>query len=354
MVLPIANNREDILNVVVGYSILISDVDSNNTYRSEYLITGPGLSLSGENLFEIQDIEDRKIKISFIISKNKDSYDKMYKEEEINVLKSELDLVRKTLTDVQIRHDIEKMELIKRKEAELHNRLIDSQRSLRAINDEDDRVNITDNSIIGRTPVHNPHNRSLSHIENKNIFQDDNIRPDESIPNNNYRQNLNENINPNFYEKPIQNQNLNPMTINPNIQEKPMINPNIIEKANTNPEFHPKPITPKNKIIDKDNMNEFMNAYKPNRESFNDQDQEQMMQKFNDFMNKKQQQNTRYEQQEKRENEPKMIYDALNRDLNLRDKAELVSKGLLELDDRNANSLNYTFERELQNEIFAA
>jgi hypothetical protein len=34
--------------------------------------------------------------------------------------------------------------------------------------------------------------------KNKNIFQDDNIRPDESIPNNNYRQNLNENINSNL------------------------------------------------------------------------------------------------------------------------------------------------------------
>ncbi len=44
-------------------------------------------------------------------------------------------------------------------------------------------------------------------------------------------------------------------------------------------------------------------------------------------MNKKQQ-NTRYEQNEKPA-EPKMIYDALNRDMNLRDKAEIVSQGLL-------------------------
>ncbi len=69
------------LNVVIGYCIFVTDVDVNNNYRSEYLITGPGLSLSGENLFEILDIEDRKIKLSLIISKNKDSYDKMYKEE---------------------------------------------------------------------------------------------------------------------------------------------------------------------------------------------------------------------------------------------------------------------------------
>jgi hypothetical protein len=276
----------------------------------------------------------------------------MFKEEEINLLKSELDLVRKTLTDVQIRHDIDRMELIKKKEVELSNKLLDSQRSLRAINDEEDRVNITDNSILGRTP-----GKSL--IENRNLFQEDNLRTNESIPNNNFR--MNENINPNFYETKIQNQNLNQIQnqnlnqiqnqnlnqIRQNIQEKPKIVPNLNEPK-TNPEFYPKPnlISPKN--VNQNTVKEFMNTYQPNRQ-LNEEEHELMMQKFDDFINKKQQ-NTRYEQQEKKEHEPKMIYDALNRDLNMRDKAELVSQGLLELDDKNSISLNYTFEKELQDD----
>lgn len=348
MVLPRADNREDIMNIVVGYTVLVSDVDMNNNYRSEYLITGPGLSLNGENLFEIQDIEDKKIKISFIISKNKDSYDKMYKEEEINLLKSELDLVRKTLTDVQIRHDIERMELIKRKETELHNRLIDSQRSLRAIKDEiDDRVNIADNSIIiNQTPGHHPNNRSLSHIDNRPLFHEENIRANESVPMNNYRVNRNENIiNHNLQEKQLVN----------TIYEKPMLNPNIQDRPNTNPEFYPKNQTQKynnTQDIDREMLREFMSTQKNiNTNNAYDNDQDIMMEKFYEFMNKKQQQNNRYEQQDKREHDqPKVIYDALSRDLNMRDKAELISKGLLELDDKNPGALNYTFEKELQDD----
>lgn len=335
MILPTPNNREDILNIVIGYTIFVTDVDASNNYRSEYLITGPGLSLFGENLFEIQDVEDRKIKLSFIISKNKDSYDKMYKEEEINVLKSELDLVRKTLTDVQVRHDVEKMELIRRKEAELNNRLLDSQRSLRALNEEEDRVNMADNSILGKTPVHG-YNKSMTNIEPRNIFTEDNIKANESIPNNNYRQNLNENIiNPNISERQMSN------TVGLYIQEKQIINPNL-EKMNPNTENNNRPITPINKSRDNDDY-----IKKPTRQMSFEQDEEMMMQKFNEFMNKKQQQNTRYEQQDK---PPKMIYDALNRDMNLRDRAELVSQGLLELDERAMNSLNYTFEKELQDD----
>jgi hypothetical protein len=118
---------------------VVSDVDMENNYRSEYLLTGPGLTVYGENLYESHDNEDKKIKISYILSKNKDSINKLHKEKEIEELKSELEALKKSqMQGNKLMYDKEKENLIKKKEQELEERIRDSHRSLQALYDEND------------------------------------------------------------------------------------------------------------------------------------------------------------------------------------------------------------------------
>jgi len=151
------NNREDHLNLILGYAIAIpTKIGMNNKFKSLNLITGPGTTVYGESLMEALEPRDKHLKLNFILSKNKDSYDKTYKEKEIEDLKLQMNDLKKTMQEEytkqilneKLKFDREREDMLKRKEIELHemeSRLRESQRSLRAIYDKDDHNKEYDN-----------------------------------------------------------------------------------------------------------------------------------------------------------------------------------------------------------------
>lgn len=113
-------------------------------------MTGPGTTVYGESLFDGLESKDKLIRLNFILSKNKDSYDKTYKEKEIEKLKYQMvDLKKgmqeeytKQLLNEKLKFDKERDEMLKQKELELEemeSRLKESQRSLKAVYNLEDR-----------------------------------------------------------------------------------------------------------------------------------------------------------------------------------------------------------------------
>lgn len=148
--MPILNNREDNLNLIIGYAIAVpKKIGMDNKYKSINLITGPGNTVYGENLLETLEQKDKSLKFNYILSKNKDTYDKTYKEKEIEILKIEMSGLQKTmqeeytkqLLNEKLKFDKERDEMLKRKQMELEemeSRLRESQRSLKIVYDKDD------------------------------------------------------------------------------------------------------------------------------------------------------------------------------------------------------------------------
>lgn len=145
------NNREDNLNLIIGYAIAIpKKIGMDNKYKTVNLITGPGCTVYGENLLETLEPKDKYLKLNFILSKNKDTYDKTYKEKEIERLKKDMvDLKKnmqeeytKQILNEKLKFDKEREDMLKRKELELHemeSRLRESQRSLKMVYDKEDQ-----------------------------------------------------------------------------------------------------------------------------------------------------------------------------------------------------------------------
>jgi hypothetical protein len=109
------------------------------------MFTGPGETIYGEQLYEPLDADDKVIKVTFIISKNKDSYDKTFREKEIEEIKWQMESMKKSMVDeynkMLTHKDKEKEEILKKKEedfAELEARLIESRRELKNIYGKDD------------------------------------------------------------------------------------------------------------------------------------------------------------------------------------------------------------------------
>lgn len=144
------NNREDNLNLIIGYAFAIpKKIAMDNKYKTLNLITGPGCTVYGENLLETLEQKDKYLKLNFILSKNKDSYDKTYKEKEIEILKKDMiDLKKnmqeeytKQILNEKLKFDKEREDMLRRKEFELQemeSRLRESQRSLKIVYDKED------------------------------------------------------------------------------------------------------------------------------------------------------------------------------------------------------------------------
>jgi len=121
----------------------------DNKYKSLKFITGPGVTIEGENLPQIFSLRDKRIVFNYILSKNSDSYDKTYKEKEIENLKIQMNSLQKTmqeeytkqLLNEKLKFDEERDNMLKKKQMELEemdSRLRESQRSLRLVYDRED------------------------------------------------------------------------------------------------------------------------------------------------------------------------------------------------------------------------
>jgi hypothetical protein len=181
--LPILNNREDNLNLIIGYAIAIpKKIGMDNKYKTFNLITGPGCTVYGENLLETLEQKDKIFKLNFILSKNKDSYDKTYREKEIERLKNDMiDLKKnmqeeytKQILNEKLKFDKEREDMLKRKEFELQemeSRLRESQRSLKLIYDKEDQ----NNENFERIDFKNPNKNKITDDFSRNNNVKDNI-----------------------------------------------------------------------------------------------------------------------------------------------------------------------------------
>jgi hypothetical protein len=70
-----------------------------NKYKSINFITGPGTNIEGDILPEIFSNINKKMIFNYILSKNKDSYDKTYKEKEIEILKEQINSLQKNMQE---------------------------------------------------------------------------------------------------------------------------------------------------------------------------------------------------------------------------------------------------------------
>lgn len=223
--MPIMNNKEDFLNLIIGYAIYIpKKIDMTNKYKTLKLITGIGNTVYGESLFEALDSKDRIFKFNFILSKNKDTYDKTYKEKEIEKLKLEMSEIQKTmqeeytkqLLNEKLKFDKERDDMLKRMQFELEekeSRLRESQRSLKAVYDiEDNQYDKNYKRSQENAPINNFNNIKHNQVEANanvckyqifliinynlifNFFNQKNFDPNQSqqIPNVNFLKNPNQ------------------------------------------------------------------------------------------------------------------------------------------------------------------
>jgi hypothetical protein len=82
----------------IGYSVLVPEnVSDENNFQNAHLITGPGMTVYGDYLWDPLELTDRLIKINFILSKNKEPIDKTFKEQEIKDLSNDIEIMKKSL-----------------------------------------------------------------------------------------------------------------------------------------------------------------------------------------------------------------------------------------------------------------
>ena len=98
---PIAENqKEENLSLPIGYSVFVPDrVSMENDNRSAYFISGPGMTVYGDHLWDPLELSDRMIKINFYLSKSKDPVEKVVQAPQVVKDNSgELENMRKNLT----------------------------------------------------------------------------------------------------------------------------------------------------------------------------------------------------------------------------------------------------------------
>jgi hypothetical protein len=419
------NQREELLVCIIGYSIIVlGGVDMDNNFRVANLITGPGVTVYGESLYDPIDSDDKVIKVNYIVSKNKDNYDKTYREKEIEEIKGQMESLKKSMIEEYNRmlttKDKEKELLIKKKEAELEAmeaKLIESQRGLKTIYGKDDTTNFvptktysdgiipnsdrrgsfsqSNQGLQGPQVPQGPQGRTtqtLPQVNNKSKFIVDEQfnNADEAadlkmIEEMNKLQNRNTKI---FDEKDIsviEDQNYeggnrfqtSQKQFNPNIQNIQNNQQTKLKSGNSMIEIKDDALAGNffRRVNEDQGLDDqyFGNERNEKFESRNNFDQF-IQTKKNNFNNRYgyEPSSSNYDRDEyifykmfyqkhresfdqekvKESNVPKIVYDHSSKDISRRDKADLIAKGLLNLEasEKSENLLNFTLERELKDD----
>lgn len=206
------NLRENLsLSLLQGF-YLPSKITAENIFSSVFMLANVS-TIYGDELFPLPVI-DSPLKLNFIISKNKDFYNKTYKEEEITKLKNEIEGLSRKLAEEVKRGlmnqnqfpDSEKTGKLEEKIKYLKGKLVDNQKSLKSVYDKED-PNI---------------DKIISSSNNVNITNQN--KPNFNIDNSNINAN---NTLPNNFEmnKPLDtNMNLNKQEMRNDYQQKQIAN----------------------------------------------------------------------------------------------------------------------------------
>ena len=212
------NINDNKITLTICYGVFVPDVLTNdNAYSSIYMIN-KGKTLSGDNVF-INNKKSVPVKFNFILSLNKISYDKTYKEEEIKVLKDSISELRQQLAiEMKKNFDVFKQNSneFNKKEEEfkfnleekiryLEGKLVKNQNNLKEIYNKEDK---NSGFIIDSSSKHLLSNNK-NYNYSKNIKENDvkEIKTLNNNNNNNFKQNVNNNI---FREETMKETNLQP------------------------------------------------------------------------------------------------------------------------------------------------
>ena len=294
ILVPIYENQKDeILNIPIGYSVYVPErIEMDNIYRESFFITGPGVTIYNEHLWDY--FIDKNIKINFILSKDKNPFEGTFDDRRIpeyNVEKSIFNQKNQMIfQNVENEREIEKLRNeLKKKDLDIENL-----------------------------------KNNLKNINNNNILNPSIQFQNEEIP-------IGESSIPETYKASNQIDN-------------------NIDKNETGFDSHTKEFykTYREKIIEKETT-EIINQ----QPQIIDSDIKISRNEYREFLDYKNKLIEKENEDKSIEEEfqPKLIYDKRQENIPLKDKSELISKGILSLDIKspNDNLIEYSFDKEIKN-----
>lgn len=289
---PIAENqKEEILNLPIGYSVFVPNmVTMENQSHSSFFITGPGATVYGDYLWDPLELSDRMISINFVLSKSKEPVDTELNDKKKQETIENLENIKKSLID-----SYNQALLNKDKDTEEEKRLYQEKiKELERRLEEERAVPYSSQQIV---------------LPQSQVFQSEEKK--EEPPKLEEKKNV---------ELSITQENI--------VTQPKIVPPNIIYTGNAKP---------------------VLNDTRLSQEDFDE------FRQFQDFK-KKSKLYASYETMDKlmedHQVKSKIIYDQRIKDISKRDKADYLSKGILNLnlEEKNQALIQFTLQKELQGE----
>ncbi len=281
LIIPI-KNEEETLNIIIGYSVYVPEmIDMDNSFRESYFITGPGMTIYGDQLWEPENLSNKKIKIVFILSKDEKPFEGIYEEK-----KREPKLIQTNQITQQNQINIEKD--------------FNNENELRKLRDDIKRKE-AEIDLLKKTIKNAP---PLIQFQNE---QEPN--PTEALP---------------ILKGPQKEEIIEP--------KKETIE--IIKETKTETQYIPIQTgvvsERRNDPNDYKEFEEYL-EYKRNKDFY----------RSNEMMSKN---------MDDEYTRSKIIYEKRQKDISLKDRADLISKGILELDvdEPNEKLVEYTLDKEIK------
>lgn len=391
------------LNLLTGFYVPSSEGISYNNYYTRVLMHPNMFSFSGEENFKFS-LLDYPLPLELIISMNRDSFDKTYREEEINKLRNELEKLQIMYKELKKNENLENRNSVVKLESKIDyitSKLLENKQKLKDIYNKDDggssdfvvevNKNLISSKVLkqGLQPILNKNIESLnSEIKNvNNPFSDNNVEEVQGLENssNLIESNLNpknnvstNNVNENkAYESFLnnnKNQSMNNLSNINNFNNTNNLPINIQNQSNKNL------ISFENKIVSNENFNNTINNninsnnilgnsnnyninsnHLSNSNLYNDLEnlsRDQLIQyiKRNESMNySNNYNNPSYLYNNNIGNSYINSYQGYSREISSKDKAELLSKGALTLKNEEVNQglVQFSLESELKSDLKA-
>ena len=298
--LPLSENQKDeLLNIPIGYSVYVPErIGMDNEFRESFFITGPGETIYNEHLW---DSNEKIIKINFIISKDKNPFDGTFNQKKTREYNEQRGIVSQQ--NQMIFQNAENEKEIEKLRNELKMKELDIQSLKNTL--KNTGANTNNNDI-------NPPMQIQFQSEEIPIGND--TKP-ETLKVVNQLNNINRNET-GFDTKEIHNiytEKIITKETTKIINQQPQI---IDSGIKINPNEYREFLDYKNKLLEREN------------ESKNIEDEYQ----------------------------PKLTYDKRQEEIPLKDKSELISKGILSLDIKppSENLIEYTLDKEIKSGEFAS
>ena len=167
--IPLKETKFEDLALPIGYSVLVPEnVNDENNFQKAHLITGPGMTVYGDYLWDPLELTDRLIKINFILSKNKEPIDKTFKEQEIKDLNKDIEFMKKSLIN-------EHNQALLSKDIENERKVKELEEKLRTMQAQMDQSKKQLKDAYGREEIPKPENPV---VFKESIITVDNAQPE--------------------------------------------------------------------------------------------------------------------------------------------------------------------------------